>query len=241
MRAIPPGLLWNCLNLGVLIFCRATGMEIIYWFLSLKILQPHQSSLSGTSGSSSVLPSPPQQPRPQHRDEITSLETFRAILERGSQDDASLKHQTSHMSEESEEEILWYKRAASMIHACTDIKFFLLIIKFLCGNREKYYANYWSRLRAVGCNRSTCCENVVVSGGIFCGWMGPGILILAIIYTKHQKSRERIGTKNVWSLERLGTRASWRYYNAQGRSRHAMVRYAIWGSSCDCRLPSWTR
>ena len=74
------------------------------------MLQPHHSSLSGVSGSSSVLPSPPRQPRPQHRrDEITSLETFRAILERGSsqsQDDASLKHQTSHMSEESEEENL---------------------------------------------------------------------------------------------------------------------------------------
>ena len=73
------------------------------------ILQPHHSSLSSASGSSSILPSPPQQPRPQRRDEITSLETFRAILEHGSsqsQDDASLKHQTSQMSEESEEENL---------------------------------------------------------------------------------------------------------------------------------------
>ena len=72
------------------------------------MLQPHHSSLSGASGS--VLPSPPQQPRPQrHHDEITRLETFRAILEHGSsqsQDDASLKHQTSHISEESEEENL---------------------------------------------------------------------------------------------------------------------------------------
>ena len=48
---------------------------------------------------------PGLQTRRQHG-EITSLDTFRAILERGSsqaQDDASLKHQTSHMSEESEE------------------------------------------------------------------------------------------------------------------------------------------
>ena len=77
-------------------------------FLSLKILQPHHSSLSGASGSGSgsVLPSPPQHPRPQHRDEITSLKTVRDILRRGSsqsQDDASLKHQTSQMPEESEE------------------------------------------------------------------------------------------------------------------------------------------
>ena len=62
------------------------------------------------SGSGSVLPSPPQQPRPQRRGEITSLKTVRAaILGRWSsqsQDDASLKHQTGHMSEESEEENL---------------------------------------------------------------------------------------------------------------------------------------
>ena len=74
------------------------------------MLQPHHSSLSGASSSGSVLPSPPQQPRPQRHGEITrlSLETFRAILEHGSsqsQDDASLKHQTSHMSEESEENL----------------------------------------------------------------------------------------------------------------------------------------
>jgi hypothetical protein len=61
------------------------------------------------SGSSASAPSPaPQQPRHQ-RDEITSVKYFRAILEHGSrqsQDDASLKHQTSHMSGESEEEDL---------------------------------------------------------------------------------------------------------------------------------------
>ena len=67
------------------------------------MLQPHHSSLSDVSGS--VLPSPPQQLRHQYRDEITSLETFRAILEHGSQDDASLKHQTSQISEESEENL----------------------------------------------------------------------------------------------------------------------------------------
>ena len=70
-------------------------------------MQPHHSHHSGASSSISAS----QQPRRQHRDEITSLETFRAILERGSrssqsQDDTSLKHQTSHMSEESEEENL---------------------------------------------------------------------------------------------------------------------------------------
>ena len=71
-----------------------------YCFLSL---QPHHSHDSGVSSSSSA---PRQQPRHQH-EEITSLDTVRAILEHGSvqsQDDASLKHQTaSHMSEESEE------------------------------------------------------------------------------------------------------------------------------------------
>ena len=61
------------------------------------------------SRSSSVPPSPPRQLRPQRRGEITSLKTVRAILGRWSnqsQDDASLKHQTGHMSEESEEENL---------------------------------------------------------------------------------------------------------------------------------------
>ena len=90
----------------MLIFHRATGMEIFNNFIRKKILQPHHSSLFGASGSGSVLPSP-QQPRPRH-DEITSLETFRAILERGSsqsQDDAPLKHQTTQMSEESEENL----------------------------------------------------------------------------------------------------------------------------------------
>ena len=64
-------------------------------------MQPHCSGASSSRSAS-------QQLRRQ-RDEITSLETFRAILEHGSsqsQDDASLKHQTSHMSEESEEENL---------------------------------------------------------------------------------------------------------------------------------------
>ena len=90
----------------MLIFHRATGMEIFNNYIR-KILQPHHSSLFGASGSGSVLPSP-QQPRPR-RDEITSLETFRAILECGSsqsQDNASLKHQTTQISEESEEENL---------------------------------------------------------------------------------------------------------------------------------------
>ena len=75
-------------------------------------MQPRPSGHSGVSGSSGSVPPPPpppQQPRHQ-RDEITSVETFRAILERGSiasqfQDDASLKHQTSHMSEESEDNV----------------------------------------------------------------------------------------------------------------------------------------
>ena len=65
-------------------------------------MQPHHSHRSGASSSRSAS----QQPRRQRRDEITSLETFRAILEHGSsqsQDDASLKHQTSQMPEESEE------------------------------------------------------------------------------------------------------------------------------------------
>ena len=69
-------------------------------------MQPHPS---GHSGSSAPPPPPAWQPRHQ-RDEITSVETFRAILERGSmasqsQHDASLKHQTSHMSEESEDNV----------------------------------------------------------------------------------------------------------------------------------------
>jgi hypothetical protein len=75
------------------------------WFSSLKILQPHDSGHFGESGSSASAPAPPQQQRCQ-RDEITSIETFRAILESQSQDDASLKHQTSHVSGESEEENL---------------------------------------------------------------------------------------------------------------------------------------
>ena len=61
-------------------------------------LQPHHSSVSSSSRSSP----PPQQPR-RCQDEITSLETVRAILEHGSsqsQDDASLKHQTGHKPEE---------------------------------------------------------------------------------------------------------------------------------------------
>jgi hypothetical protein len=71
------------------------------------ILQPHHSGHFSVSGSSASAPSPlPQQPRRQRSDEITSVETFRAILENQPQDDASLKHQTSHMSEESEEEKL---------------------------------------------------------------------------------------------------------------------------------------
>jgi hypothetical protein len=69
-------------------------------------MQRHHSHRPGASSSRST----PQQPIARHpRDEITSVETFRAILEHGSrqpQDDASLKHQTSHMSEESEEENL---------------------------------------------------------------------------------------------------------------------------------------
>ena len=77
-----------------------TGQNIVFsWFF--KKMQPHHSHPSGASSSTSAS----QQPRHQ-RDEITSLETFRAILERGSsqsQDDASLKYQTSHISEESEE------------------------------------------------------------------------------------------------------------------------------------------
>ena len=36
-------------------------------------------------------------------DEITSVQTFRALLSSQSLDDASLKHQTSQMFEESEE------------------------------------------------------------------------------------------------------------------------------------------
>ena len=75
-------------------------------------MQPHPFGLSGVSGSSGSVPPPPPPPRqPRHqRDEITSVETLRAILERGSiasqsQDDASLKHQTSHMSEESEDNV----------------------------------------------------------------------------------------------------------------------------------------
>ena len=42
------------------------------------------------------------------RDEITSLETVRTILEHGSrqsEDNASLKHQRSHMSEERDEKL----------------------------------------------------------------------------------------------------------------------------------------
>ena len=67
-------------------------------------LQPHQSHDSGLSSSSSAL----RQQRHQH-DEITSLDTVRAILEHGasrSEDDASLKHQTSsQMSQEESEEM----------------------------------------------------------------------------------------------------------------------------------------
>jgi hypothetical protein len=74
----------------------------LVFILKKLILQPHHSGHFGVSGSSTSTPS---QPRRQ-RDEITSLETFRAILESQPQDDASLKHQTSQMSEESEEENL---------------------------------------------------------------------------------------------------------------------------------------
>ena len=78
---------------------------LLYSYAFLFILQPHQSHDSGVSSSSSA--PTPQQPRHQH-DDITSLHTFRAILEHGashSQDDASLKHQTSSQisQEESEE------------------------------------------------------------------------------------------------------------------------------------------
>ena len=82
---------------------------LIYNNNNNSLLQPRPSSHSGVSGSSGSAPPPPppQQPRRQH-DEITSLDTLRAILEHGSrqsQDDASLKHQTSHMSEESEDNV----------------------------------------------------------------------------------------------------------------------------------------
>ena len=77
-----------------------------YWFLSLKILQPHHSDHSGVSSSRST--PPPPQPRHCQRDEVTSLETFRAVLERGSRPAQDLpKHQTSYIPEESEEN-LWY-------------------------------------------------------------------------------------------------------------------------------------
>ena len=73
------------------------------------LLQPRPSSHSGVSGSSgSAPPPPPPQQLRRQRDEITSLDTFRAILEhesRQSQDDPSLKHQTSHASEESEDNV----------------------------------------------------------------------------------------------------------------------------------------
>ena len=73
---------------------------IVHYFLSLQL---HHSG--GVSSSMSV---PLWQPRHQC-DSITRLETFRAILEHGasqSQDDASLKHQTSsHMFQEESEEM----------------------------------------------------------------------------------------------------------------------------------------
>lgn len=69
-------------------------------------MQHHPDSGHSTvSNSSSAPPPPPQQPLKRQHDEITNLETFRAILEHEFQDDSSLKHQApSHkvMSEDGE-------------------------------------------------------------------------------------------------------------------------------------------
>ena len=64
--------------------------------------QPHHSDVSSSTTCHLSL---------QPRDKVTSLETFRAILESGSQNllsqDMPPKHQTSHLSEEIQETYLW--------------------------------------------------------------------------------------------------------------------------------------